>query len=164
MRLPALACAALVAGCFPTTGDIRRGEPAMRASFPTSGEVTTDCLTRAWASVRLRWSAGPPRVDSSFVAGTGTIVVSLPQADDVAWLVEIARASGDTASATAWSRRAKALDSQAVFAEVMRQAVAACRGEVRDDRFQREMRRGIAHTDHGRPRPPGPGGASRPLG
>lgn len=124
-----LAGAALLAGCFPTVDEIRLGEPAMRATFAAPAEEVTECLARAWESVRVRWGGGPLRVTSRFVAGTGTIVVEVPRADGIPLLVEVSRAAGGGAMATAWSRRTTVIDSQAAFEGAMQRAVAACRGE-----------------------------------
>lgn len=130
----------LLAGCVAAVDGTRVGEPPMRARFATDAATTTTCLARAWESVRIDWPHGPLRVTTSLIAGRGTIVVELPPARAVPWRVEVGR-DGDGAEARAWSRRIAMPDLQPVFAGVMREAVASCRGELIEDRFERDARR-----------------------
>jgi hypothetical protein len=148
MRILLAALAALIlSGCFPTVDGTRRGDPPMRARFPTQAEDATECMARVWESVRIDWPHGPLKVSSRFIAGRGSIAVELPPATAVPWLIEVERA-GDGAVAAAWSRRIMVLDVQPVFASVMRQAVATCRGEITEDRFEREGRsKGLASAN-----------------
>jgi hypothetical protein len=144
--LTALA-ALLLPACFPAVDGTRQGDPAMRARFPTHAEDATECMARVWESVRTDWPHGPLKVSARFIAGRGSIAVELPPATAVPWLSEVQRA-GDGAVAAAWSRRIMVIDVQPVFANVMRQAVATCRGELTEDRFERERRsRGLARAD-----------------
>ncbi len=130
----------LLAGCIAAVDGTRVGDPPMRARFPTDAAATTSCLARAWESVRIDWPHGPLRVTTRLIGGRGTIVVELPPVSAVPWLVEVERA-GDGAVALAWSRRISMPDLQPVFAGVMREAVASCRGELLEDRFERDARR-----------------------
>jgi hypothetical protein len=132
-----------LAGCALGLDEVRRGEPAMRAVFPVSSEQATACLSRAWESARLTANRLPLKVESRVIAGSGTIVVGLPQVDGTAWLVDVAR-QGEGASAVAWSHRVGRIDLEPSLAAVMRQAVGACGGEITDDRLERNARRRVA--------------------
>lgn len=51
--------------------------------------------------MRLSGGRGPLRVNARFIAGSGTIVIEVPKADGIPWLIEVARAPDDGATATA---------------------------------------------------------------
>jgi hypothetical protein len=146
MRTISLLAAALVlSGCVPTADEMRSSEPTIRAAFPITSEAATDCLARAWQTVRLRGMDAPLRVNSWSIAGRSTITIELPKSEGIPWLIDVAR-NGEGAVATAWSRHTRPFDLEPTFAAVMRQAVTACRGEITDDRLERTSRRRVAQA------------------